>query len=109
MGLVRGGVDELLGLKVDRVFMPHGISHHLGLDVHDVSSEGPVPKTLLEGHVVTCEPGLYMIDPLIDKAAADSETAKLLNMDRIAMLRGIGGVRIEDNVLIQVWDQSRTQ
>ena len=60
MGLVRaaGGADELLQKKVDRVFMPHGISHHLGLDVHDVSSEGPVPKVLQAGHVITCEPGM---------------------------------------------------
>jgi hypothetical protein len=42
-----------------------------------------------------------MINPLIDKAAADAETAKLLNMTRIDSLRGIGGVRIEDNVFIE--------
>ncbi len=53
--------------------MPHGISHHLGLDVHDVSGAGPVPKQLAAGHVITCEPGLYFIKPLIEKAAADAE------------------------------------
>lgn len=37
MGLVCGSVDDIIHKKVDRVFMPHGISHHLGLDVHDVS------------------------------------------------------------------------
>ena len=58
MGLVQGAVEELLQRKVDRVFMPHGISHHLGLDVHDVSSEGQVPKMLQAGHVITCEPGM---------------------------------------------------
>eukprot|EP00955_Chlamydomonas_euryale_P086017 364185-Chlamydomonas_euryale.AAC.12 len=48
--------------------MPHGLSHHLGLDVHDVSSTGPVAKTFEAGHVVTVEPGCYFIDPLLDKA-----------------------------------------
>ena len=37
MGLVKGNADDILHKKVDRVFMPHGISHHLGLDVHDMS------------------------------------------------------------------------
>ena len=37
IGLVKGNMDDILHKKVDRVFMPHGISHHLGLDVHDVS------------------------------------------------------------------------
>ena len=63
-------------------------------------SEGMVPKTLKPGHVITCEPGLYFIDPLIDKAAAKPETAMHLNLERIASFRGMGGVRIEDNVLI---------
>ena len=103
MGLLRGGsVEELLGKKLDRVFMPHGISHHLGLDVHDVSADGAVPKALAGGNVVTCEPGLYFIDPLIDKAAADPVTAAHLDMERMRSFRGMGGVRIEDNVLIQV-------
>ena len=59
-----------------------------------------VPKTLKPGHVITCEPGLYFIDPLIDKAAAKPDTAMHLNLERISGFRGMGGVRIEDNVLI---------
>jgi len=101
MGLVQGSVDELLDAKVDRVFMPHGLSHHLGLDVHDVSSTGPVAKTFEAGHVVTVEPGCYFIDPLLDKAAADPKQSKLLRMDAVNACRGTGGVRIEDNVYIQ--------
>jgi hypothetical protein len=54
--------------------MPHGISHYLGLDVHDVSGVGLVPKQLVAGNVVTCEPGLYFIKPLIVEAAGNSET-----------------------------------
>lgn len=59
-----------------------------------------MPKTLKPGHVITCEPGLYFIDPLIDKAAAKPDTAMHLNLERISGFRGMGGVRIEDNVLI---------
>ena len=59
-----------------------------------------VPKTLSPGHVITCEPGLYFIDPLIDQAAADPAMAIHLDLDRISGFRGMGGVRIEDNVLI---------
>jgi Xaa-Pro dipeptidase len=82
--------------------MPHGLSHHLGLDVHDVSSTGAVAKTLECGHVVTCEPGLYFIEPLIRKALEEASKAPLLNLEKIEAMSGMGGVRIEDNVLIQV-------
>jgi hypothetical protein len=58
---------------VHRVFMPHGIAHFLGLDVHDVSGCGPVPKELAVGHVITCEPGLYFIKPLLSNAAANTD------------------------------------
>eukprot|EP00798_Chlamydomonas_sp_ICE-L_P013190 gene13190-19023_t len=101
MGLVTGSIDELIAAKVDRVFMPHGLSHFLGLDVHDVSDVGPVPKKLKPGHLVTVEPGLYFIDQLIRKAAADPKQASLINFDKVEKVGDIGGVRIEDNVLIE--------
>jgi Xaa-Pro aminopeptidase len=71
MGLVKGSVDQLMKAKVDRVFMPHGLGHHLGLDVHDMADEGPVPVKLQPGYVVTCEPGCYFMPMLIDRALAD--------------------------------------
>ena len=63
--------------------MPHGLSHFLGLDVHDVSGVGSVPKVLQAGNVVTVEPGLYFIEPLIQKAAASD---KVRGMRRCAWL-----------------------
>lgn len=55
--VVQGSVEGLAEAGVDRLFMPHGLGHFLGLDVHDVSDVGPVPQQLQEGHVVTVEPG----------------------------------------------------
>ncbi len=71
-------------LTLLRVFMPHGISHHLGLDVHDVHEVGTVPKALSAGHVITCEPGLYFIDPLILKAAADAKVVSAQGWGAVA-------------------------
>jgi Xaa-Pro aminopeptidase len=57
LGLTHGSIDAQLDAGVDRVFMPHGLGHFLGLDVHDVSDVGPVPRRLEPGHVITVEPG----------------------------------------------------
>ena len=70
-----------------RRWMPHGTSHHLGLDVHDCAqarTEHYREGELKPGMVITVEPGLYF--------KADDELAP-------AELRGIG-VRIEDDILI---------
>ncbi|KAG2494091.1 hypothetical protein HYH03_007730 [Edaphochlamys debaryana] len=110
MGLVRreaasgsSWIEAALDLKLDRTFMPHGIGHHLGLDVHDVSDTGPVPKgPLRPGTVVTVEPGAYLIPPLLAKARADPKLAAFINLDACDALvrQGLGGVRIEDNVVL---------
>ena len=64
LGLVTAGsVEGLFEAGVDRLFMPHGLGHFLGLDVHDVSDVGPVPQQLQEGHVVTVEPGEWGFKP----------------------------------------------
>ncbi|KAG2435289.1 hypothetical protein HXX76_007365 [Chlamydomonas incerta] len=110
MGLLRAEaasgsawLDAALELKVDRTFMPHGVGHHLGLDVHDTSDTGPVPKgPLAPGMVVTVEPGAYLIPPLLAKARADPRVAPFINFELAEALAagGLGGVRIEDNVLL---------
>ena len=70
-----------------RRWMPHGTSHHLGLDVHDCAqarAELYLDGILEEGMVFTIEPGLYF---KADDLAIPAE------------YRGIG-VRIEDDVLV---------
>lgn len=39
-----------------RKYYPHGASHHIGLDVHDLSNYGPLP----ENAIITVEPGIYI-------------------------------------------------
>jgi len=108
--------EEAVATKVTSVFLPHGIGHLLGLEVHDAGGfmaapeAGDIPRpdghpflrltrVLQEGFVVTVEPGIYFIDQLLDGARADTRGSKI-NWSRVASLRRFGGIRIEDNVAI---------
>nr|WP_268991704.1 Xaa-Pro aminopeptidase [Limnobaculum eriocheiris] len=84
-GVLEGDVERLMADRVHQRFYMHGLSHWLGLDVHDVGNYGSSTRDrLLEpGMVLTVEPGLY-ISP---------------DADVPARFRGIG-IRIEDNILI---------
>ena len=114
-GLVQGAVEEMVQKRVGAVFMPHGLGHFMGLDVHDVGgylgdalprSNQPglkslrTTRTLQERMCITIEPGCYFIDPLLDQALADPELAKFLVKAKLDEFRGTGGVRIEDDILI---------
>ncbi|MGH8322825.1 MAG: M24 family metallopeptidase, partial [Steroidobacteraceae bacterium] len=108
--------DEAVATGVTSVFLPHGIGHLLGLEVHDAGGfmqtpdGGDIPRpeghpflrltrVLQKGFVVTVEPGIYFIDQLLDAARADARAGKI-NWPRIASLRKFGGIRIEDDVAI---------
>jgi Xaa-Pro dipeptidase len=108
--------DEAVATGVSSVFLPHGIGHLLGLEVHDVGGfmRGPegaeIPKpqghpflrltrVLQEGFVVTMEPGIYFIDSLLEAAKTDSR-GKCINWSRVAELRRFGGIRIEDDLAV---------
>lgn len=100
---------------VTRAFLPHGLGHLLGLQVHDVgghladdggSSCAPpvehpwlrLTRTLEPGMVTTIEPGLYFIDSLLEQVR--SEVGDALNWPLIEELKPFGGIRIEDNVVV---------
>ncbi|MBZ6385757.1 MULTISPECIES: Xaa-Pro aminopeptidase [Pantoea] len=85
LGILQGDVETLIAEEAHRQFFMHGLSHWLGLDVHDVGHYGtPSRDRMLEpGMVLTVEPGLYI--------APDADVP--------AEYRGIG-VRIEDDILI---------
>ncbi|MBN7796551.1 Xaa-Pro dipeptidase [Parahaliea mediterranea] len=116
-GVIKCCVDTALELGVVQVFMPHGISHFLGLQVHDVGGqqagldgELPNPDSRIQtanrlhrkvepGHVVTVEPGIYFIETLL-KQIAESRNRGIVDWDVVEQLRPYGGIRIEDNIAV---------
>ncbi|MDK9558774.1 Xaa-Pro dipeptidase [Marinobacter sp. M216] len=109
-GVVSGLDDEaLVEQGVTRAFFPHGIGHYLGVQVHDVAGKRePSPadapflrltRTLEPGMVVTIEPGLYFIPSLL-APILDGPLGGHFNHAVIDDLRGCGGIRIEDNVVV---------
>ena len=109
--------EEAVAAGVSSVFLPHGIGHLLGLEVHDVGGfmrtpeEGddiPRPpghpflrltRVLREGFVVTMEPGIYFIEQLLSAAKSDSRS-RSINWPRVEQLRRFGGIRIEDDLAV---------
>lgn len=113
-GIVYGEYQELINNHISALFFPHGLGHLLGIDVHDVSGypagverlQEPairylrMRRTLEENMVVTVEPGVYFIDEILDEALSDLKLSKFINSKVLNNFRHIGGVRIEDDVLI---------
>jgi Xaa-Pro dipeptidase len=116
VGVLRVEPDEALEREIDRVFLPHGLGHHLGLQVHDVgghqiSPEGeqaPPParaphlrttRPLAPGHVITIEPGLYFV-PILLADLASGPDAECVDGGLLEDLRPCGGIRVEDDVLV---------
>jgi len=116
LDLASGSTDALIINGVTSAFFPHGLGHLLGIQVHDVGGfmadesgaviERPpghsflrLTRTLEADQVLTIEPGLYVIDMLLDNLKGTSGHA-MLNQKRIDWLRPFGGIRIEDNVRV---------
>ncbi len=114
-GLCLMSVEAMLEAGLTTTFLPHGLGHFLGVQVHDVAgrtaSDGtdlPAPEThpflrltrsLEAGNVVTVEPGLYFIPSLLDRLR-QSPLSKQMDWNAIAELVPFGGVRIEDDVVV---------
>jgi Xaa-Pro dipeptidase len=111
-----GSVEALIANGVTSAFFPTGLGHLLGIQVHDVGGfmadeSGNVidrpsghpylrlTRALEPNMVLTIEPGLYVIDLLLDNLVG-SEGHGMVNQDRVDWLRPFGGVRIEDNVRV---------
>ena len=114
LGIVRMDPESQLETGVSSVFLPHGIGHFLGLQVHDVAgflkdeSGETIPKppghpylrctrVLEADNVVTVEPGIYFIDMLL-AGLRDGPHAGAVDWAKVESLRPCGGIRIEDNV-----------
>lgn len=121
LGIVKGDVEEMLEVGVGGMFMPHGLGHMIGLDVHDMEDLGEklvgydkdaersnqlglkslrLAKELAEGFVITVEPGIYFIPQLIDKMKTDGQFLDFVDYEKLEKYRDFGGIRIEDDVLI---------
>ena len=116
LGILQAGTEyELLERRVTAVFMPHGLGHYLGMDCHDTgghpdySDPDPILKPLRlrgvlpAGAVVTVEPGLYFCRSILD--SIQPELVKYINKEVLNKYWDVGGVRIEDNVLIKLKSQ----
>jgi len=113
-GFLRGNAPDLVERGASALFFPHGIGHMVGLGVRDAGgylpgrsrSEAPALRFLridlpLEpGHVVTIEPGIYFPPHVLEDPEIRRQHRETVVWNRVDELRGFGGIRIEDNVLI---------
>lgn len=109
LGLVKASDDELVQTGVTRCFLPHGLGHSLGIQVHDVGCRTVEPRpenpflrntrTIESGQVFTIEPGCYFIPAKLDELRR-MPIAAAVDWDLVATLSRYGGVRIEDNIAI---------
>lgn len=117
LGVLKDGDrNEIFHSGASAVFFPHGLGHHVGLEVHDVSppSNAAVERSwhpslvplatqgapaLEEGMVVTIEPGIYFSELALANARK-LPLAKYINFAEAEKYIPIGGVRIEDDILI---------
>lgn len=121
IGLLRDDADTLVSEGVHALFFPHGLGHQIGLDTHDMEALGEdrvgygkgversrqfglsnlrLAKPLVPGMVVTVEPGIYFIQPLIERWRAERRFEGLINWEAVAAFESFGGIRIEDDVLV---------
>lgn len=122
LGLMKGDVDEAVAQGAHAMFLPHGLGHMMGMDVHDMEGLGQIyvgfdeetrprldqfgtnclrmGRRLEEGFVVTDEPGIYFIPALIDEWKATGHCKDFLNFDLLETYKDFGGIRIEDDILI---------
>ena len=122
LGLMKGDTDEAVRAGAHAMFLPHGLGHMMGMDVHDMEGLGQIyvgfddetrpnleqfgtnclrmGRRLEEGFVVTDEPGIYFIPALIDEWKASGHCKEFLDFDKLETYKDFGGIRIEDDLLI---------
>lgn len=121
LGLMKGDTEAAVEAGAHTLFLPHGLGHMMGLDVHDMEGLGEdyvgydetvkraeqfgtaylrMGKALKPGHVVTDEPGIYFIPALIDQFKSEGKFKDFVNYDKVETYKDFGGIRIEDDILI---------
>jgi Xaa-Pro aminopeptidase len=121
LGMMKGDIDEAVAAGAHALFMPHGLGHMMGLDVHDMEALGEnyvgysdeVKRSTQfghsflrfalpykPGHVFTIEPGCYFIPELIEQWKSEGKFKEFINYENVIKYKDFGGIRIEDDLLI---------
>lgn len=121
LGLMKGDIDDAVEAGAHALFMPHGLGHMMGLDVHDMEGLGEnyvgysdeirrsdqfglaflrFALPFKTGHVLTIEPGCYFIPQLIERWKSQGKHTDFINYSKLEPWKDFGGIRIEDNILI---------
>ena len=121
VGLINGSAEDAVAAGAMFLFMPHGLSHGMGIDVHDCEGMGErsydfsalaeraaesatcihrATWRLRAGTVMSNEPGIYFIPALIDKSRSEGLYKGIVNYDKLDGYRDFGGIRIEDDVIV---------
>ena len=121
LDFVRGDVDEMVACGISGLFMPHGLGHNMGMDVHDMEDLGEnyvgygderqrspllgmgnlrMARNLKPGHVITDEPGIYFIPALIEQWKREGTGKGFVNYAKLEDYYDFGGIRLEDDVLV---------
>ena len=122
LGLMKGDTEEAVRAGAHAMFLPHGLGHMMGMDVHDMEGLGQIyvgfdeetrpnleqfgtnclrmGRRLEEGFVITDEPGIYFIPALIDEWRAKGLHKDFINYEKLETYKDFGGIRIEDDLLI---------
>ena len=122
LGLMKGDTEEAVRAGAHAMFLPHGLGHMMGMDVHDMEGLGQIyvgfdeetrpnleqfgtnclrmGRRLEPGFVVTDEPGIYFIPALIDEWKASGHCKEFINYEKLETYKDFGGIRIEDDLLI---------
>ncbi|KAF2964821.1 hypothetical protein GQX73_g8742 [Xylaria multiplex] len=112
LGILKGNRKEILDARTSTAFLPHGLGHYLGMDTHDTgghpnySDPDPlfkylrVRRHLPAGSVITVEPGIYFCEFIIRPYLKDPKHSKYIDEDVLNNYWDVGGVRIEDNIVI---------
>lgn len=109
VGIAQASAQALVESGATRCFLPHGLGHSLGIQVHDVGCRPREPKpenpflrntsVIESGQVFTIEPGCYFIDSMMGKLR-DLPVAADIDWQLVDALTHFGGVRIEDNIAV---------
>ena len=122
IGILKGNKVDIFNARTSVAFFPHGLGHYLGLDTHDTGGHANyddadsmyrylrVRGHLPAGSVITVEPGIYFCRFIIEPYLKDPKQSQYIDEGVLFDYWQVGGVRIEDNVLVmeEGWENLTT-